>query len=112
MSSRFVLGAIVGGIAVYVWGDEIRRFAAEIGIDEFQAQRSPDGRYRTTPLKGLFTRTKGGFYPRRPLRRLRGGDRGHRSANAELATGYRARLSRPHVWFSAGRTRSPIPRRT
>jgi hypothetical protein len=27
MSSRFILGAIVGGIAVYVWGDEIRRFA-------------------------------------------------------------------------------------
>jgi hypothetical protein len=36
--------------------------AAEIGIDDFQAQRSPDGRYRTTPLAGLFTRTKGGFY--------------------------------------------------
>jgi gas vesicle protein len=27
MLSRFLLGAIVGGIAVYVWGDEIRRFA-------------------------------------------------------------------------------------
>ena len=25
MISRFLLGAIVGGIAVYVWGDEIRR---------------------------------------------------------------------------------------
>lgn len=25
MVSRFLLGAIVGGIAVYVWGDEIRR---------------------------------------------------------------------------------------
>ena len=36
--------------------------AEEIGIDDFQASRSPDGRYRTTPLKGLFTRTKGGFY--------------------------------------------------
>jgi hypothetical protein len=36
--------------------------AAEIGIDDFQAQRSPDGRYRTTPLRGLFTRLKGGFY--------------------------------------------------
>lgn len=34
----------------------------EIGIDDFQANRSPDKRYRTTPLKGLFTRTKGGFY--------------------------------------------------
>lgn len=25
MMSRFLLGAIVGGVAVYVWGDEIRR---------------------------------------------------------------------------------------
>jgi hypothetical protein len=36
--------------------------AAEIGIDDFQALRSPDERYRTTPLRGLFTRLKGGFY--------------------------------------------------
>ena len=35
---------------------------AEIGIDDFQADRSPDKRYRTTPLRGLFTRMKGGFY--------------------------------------------------
>jgi hypothetical protein len=35
---------------------------AEIGIDDFQAQRSPDEGYRTTPLRGLFTRLKGGFY--------------------------------------------------
>lgn len=35
---------------------------AEIGIDDFQASRSPDGRYRTTPLRGLFARAKGGFY--------------------------------------------------
>ncbi len=35
---------------------------AEIGIDDFQSSRSPDKRYRTTPLGGLFTRTKGGFY--------------------------------------------------
>jgi hypothetical protein len=34
----------------------------EIGIDSFQADRSPDGRYRTTPLRGLFTRANGGFY--------------------------------------------------
>jgi hypothetical protein len=34
----------------------------EIGIDSFQADRSPDGVYRTTPLKGLWTHTKGGFY--------------------------------------------------
>jgi hypothetical protein len=36
--------------------------AAEIGIDDFQALRSPDERYRTTPLRGLFARQKGGFY--------------------------------------------------
>jgi len=36
---------------------------AEIGIDDFQASRSPDGRYRTTPLRGLAAaRSKGGYY--------------------------------------------------
>jgi hypothetical protein len=34
----------------------------EIGIDNFQADRSPDRRYRTTPLKGLWSHAKGGFY--------------------------------------------------
>lgn len=34
----------------------------EVGIDDFQAKRSPDERYRTSPLKGLWTHTKGGFY--------------------------------------------------
>lgn len=36
--------------------------AEEIGIDDFQAKRSPDERYRTAPLRGLFTHLKGGFY--------------------------------------------------
>jgi hypothetical protein len=36
--------------------------AAEIGIDDFQANRAPDRRYRTSPLGGLWTHTKGGFY--------------------------------------------------
>ena len=35
---------------------------AEIGIDDFHANRSPTGAYRTTPLAGLFVREKGGFY--------------------------------------------------
>ena len=35
---------------------------AEIGIDDFQANRAPDHRYRTSPLGGLWTHTKGGFY--------------------------------------------------
>ncbi|HUQ24430.1 MAG TPA: hypothetical protein VM140_02080 [Burkholderiales bacterium] len=37
----------------------------EIGIDDFQAKRSPDGRYRTEPLRALWETTKihkGGFY--------------------------------------------------
>jgi hypothetical protein len=36
--------------------------ASEIGIDDFQANRGPDMKYRTTPLKGLWTHQKGGFY--------------------------------------------------
>ncbi|HET8631602.1 MAG TPA: hypothetical protein VFL91_29625 [Thermomicrobiales bacterium] len=36
--------------------------AAEIGIDSFQADRAPDGRYRTTPLAGLWAHQQGGFY--------------------------------------------------
>ncbi|SCB60036.1 hypothetical protein GA0061105_10986 [Rhizobium aethiopicum] len=39
--------------------------ADEIGIDDFQAMRSPDGRYRTAPLRALWNVEKvhkGGFY--------------------------------------------------
>ncbi len=36
--------------------------AAEIGIDDFQAKRSPDQHYRTSPLRGLWAHAKGGFY--------------------------------------------------
>jgi hypothetical protein len=36
--------------------------ASEVCIDDFQASRSPDDRYRTTPLNGLWTHAKGGFY--------------------------------------------------
>jgi cytochrome c2 len=35
---------------------------AESGIDAFHAKRGPTGKYRTTPLVGLFTKQKGGFY--------------------------------------------------
>ena len=37
----------------------------EIGIDDFQANRAPDGRYRTAPLRALWNMDKihkGGFY--------------------------------------------------
>jgi hypothetical protein len=36
--------------------------AAEIGIDDVQANRAPDRHYRTAPLRGLWTHTTGGFY--------------------------------------------------
>jgi cytochrome c peroxidase len=35
---------------------------AEICIDNFQADRSPDGLYRTTPLRGAWAHAKGGYY--------------------------------------------------
>lgn len=35
---------------------------AKVGIDAFQAERSPDRMYRTTPLNGLWTHMKRGFY--------------------------------------------------
>jgi len=35
---------------------------AEICTDSFDAERSPTGKYRTTPLRGLWARAKGGFF--------------------------------------------------
>jgi hypothetical protein len=34
----------------------------EMGVDSFQADRSPTHKYRTAPLAGLWTHQKGGFY--------------------------------------------------
>jgi hypothetical protein len=42
-------------------GDNTHK-GAEIGIDDFQANRSPGKSYRTAPLRGLWARQKGGFY--------------------------------------------------
>ncbi len=36
--------------------------ARDIGIDSFQADRSPTHMYRTSPLRGLWTHMKRGFY--------------------------------------------------
>jgi hypothetical protein len=36
--------------------------APEVCVDDFQANRAPDHAYRTTPLNGLWTHTKGSFY--------------------------------------------------
>ena len=35
---------------------------AEVGVDAFQASRSPTGMYRTAPLAGLWSHQTGGFY--------------------------------------------------
>src|SRR5260221_1489040 len=35
---------------------------AEMGVDSFQADRSPTRMYRTAPLAGLWTHQKGGFF--------------------------------------------------
>jgi len=35
---------------------------SEVCIDNFQANRAPNHRYRTTPLEGLWTHTKRGFF--------------------------------------------------
>jgi hypothetical protein len=48
--------------ALPLYADNILHTANEIGIDDFEAMRSPTGKYRTTPLGGLFARAKGGFY--------------------------------------------------
>src|SRR5215203_5212002 len=48
--------------ALPILADNKLHTAEEMGIDNFDAMRSPTGEYRTTPLGGLFTRAKGGFF--------------------------------------------------
>ena len=36
--------------------------AAEIGVDDFQAARAPDQKFRTSPLRGVWAHAKGGYY--------------------------------------------------
>jgi mono/diheme cytochrome c family protein len=45
-----------------LYADNQLHSADELGVDDFEASRSPTGKYRTTPLGGLFAREKGGFY--------------------------------------------------
>ncbi|MEX0314174.1 MAG: hypothetical protein AB3N18_08350 [Allomuricauda sp.] len=45
-----------------VFSDDELHAPEEIGIDGFEADRSPTGKYRTPPLRGLFAKSKGGFY--------------------------------------------------
>lgn len=48
--------------ALPLYADNVLHSAAELGIDDFEAMRSPTGKYRTTPLGGLFAKSKGGYY--------------------------------------------------
>ena len=48
--------------ALPLYADNILHAASEIGIDDFEAMRSPTGKYRTMPLGGLFVKAKGGYY--------------------------------------------------
>jgi hypothetical protein len=41
----------------------------EIGIDDFQAKRSPDGKYPHDPARRPVRAREGRLLPRRPLRR-------------------------------------------
>jgi hypothetical protein len=45
-----------------LYADNKLHTAAAIGIDDFEAKRSPTGKYRTMPLGGLFAKAKGGYY--------------------------------------------------
>jgi len=45
-----------------LYSDNLLHAASEIGIDDFEAKRSPTGKYRTPPLGGLFAKAKGGYY--------------------------------------------------
>jgi cytochrome c553 len=48
---------------LYKSAQTILHSANEIGIDDFEANRSPTGKYRTTPLAGLSAaRSKGGYF--------------------------------------------------
>ncbi len=45
------------------FADNILHSPEEIGIDDFEAERSPTGMYRTPPLRGMFVKSMGqGFY--------------------------------------------------
>jgi predicted Zn-dependent protease len=65
MLSRFLLGASVGGIAVYVWDDEIRRFAntkgrTGIGIGAVILDQIVPGAGRIAPIAGALIERKYG----------------------------------------------------
>ena len=65
--------------------------ADEIGIDDFQAGRSPENAYRTAPLKGLWTRGDRGYYHDGRFARLMDVIK-HYDAHFTLGLSYKERL--------------------
>jgi len=45
-----------------IFADNILHTPEEIGIDDFEANRSPTGMYRTPPLRGIFVKSDGNGY--------------------------------------------------
>jgi len=45
-----------------LFADNVLHTPEEIGIDDFEASRSPTGQYRTPPLRGLFVKANGGYF--------------------------------------------------
>jgi glycerol uptake facilitator-like aquaporin len=75
MMSRFVLGAIVGAIAVWVWGEEIRRFANTKGrtahlvaADTLQSVQSTAGELFDTAKDQVTSTLQAGQDAIRPAR--------------------------------------------
>jgi len=73
--SRFVLGAIVGAIAVWVWGEEIRRFANTKGrtarlvaADTLQSVQSTAGELFDTAKDQVTSTLQAGQDAIRPAR--------------------------------------------
>jgi hypothetical protein len=75
MLSRFVLGAIVGGIAVWVWGEDLRRMANTkslgarlVAADALQSVQSTAEEIFDTAKEGLTSTLQAGQEAVRPAR--------------------------------------------
>jgi hypothetical protein len=78
MLSRFVLGAIVGGIAVWVWGEDLRRLANTksrgarlVAADALQSVQSTAEELFDTAKEGVTSTLQAGQDAVRPARSWR-----------------------------------------
>lgn len=68
MLSRFVLGAIVGGIAVWVWGQDLRRLARVAAAGALQSVQSTAEELFDTAKDQLTSTLQAGQDVVRPVR--------------------------------------------